>query len=688
MGAPRRRVRFEAVSFVGLFLLAGCAYWPVEVGGRLGAVLYREPKLAVLQVLVALFVLCRLWAFPGSLLAAGRLGAWNEAPVFPLLLFVAWSAATGMWAQVLPNWWFELSQLLLATAFLLALRSWAAACPKVLDLAVGAVVSTLALATMIGLAQGVGLSLPGLLPVSPEIGVLHPSVMGYKNPMALALVAQIHLVAWLLYRSDTPGSRLATPVQRTGLALLLGVEILYLATLQSRASYLALAATAPFALFIFLRRASRRGHGGRAGLAVLVLTVGVAGLALLPGTRERLGTLQDLGRGELGALEGDRVTYLLNTLGMVRAHPFGVGLGNWQVQYPVFRAHNRAVAFTEEVQVRRAHDDYAQILGETGWTGLGLWLLVLLGAIVCCLVSARPDAGDQRRRMFHAFLAIQLGAIAIASAGDYFLDLPFHRILLFLLLALVAVPPSAQEGERRAGRRTGDLLLRAALSAGLLFLAIAGAVLFVKSDAAIRLQVSWNLVAADGPEALEGIARDREALAKAFQEPGRRFLSLPGHEKTFHRTVLLLAWVAELAGDRELATHLAARSLRLHPHSPNSLGFLATISRSEDRSSAARYTEAWDYVLHQATRGYRRPYPELPPPRSNARLRESWDRMFDELERRHPRRVSESDGALRNHRLPCRSPALEAAPRISASPFATGGTPGRTGRCPSSASSA
>ena len=76
-------------------------------------------------------------------------------------------------------------------------------------------------------------------------------------------------------------------------------------------------------------------------------------------------------------LESDRGVYLRNTLNMARYRPFGVGLGDWQSQYPVFRSVRRSADFTDqglEVQVRRAHSDHVQFLGEAGWPGFVLWL--------------------------------------------------------------------------------------------------------------------------------------------------------------------------------------------------------------------------------------------------------------------------------------------------------------------------
>lgn len=601
----------RTVFFLSILLAQG-AFWPVVEDGSLVGVLYREPKLAVLQVgFSALWIalLAHLSLSFGALLKAADVA---RAPFGFLAAFVAWSGLTGLWARVAENWWYEQSQWLGVLLCVVLIRAWASRDDGLRDLVVGSVVTAGAAGTLVGLLQGSGAQLPGLLPVSPELGVSHASWMGFKNPMALLILSQIHLVAWLRLRASA-----GPPARRVAWSCLLAVELLYLATLQSRTAWIAFAAGVPVAVALALRSRLRGGSRPRGVAWAAVAVTAVLLAAFLPGTRERVAGLVSAAREQVVELRGDRAVYLLNTLEMVRSRPFGVGAGNWQVWYPVYRTHERDLGFDETVQVRRAHGDHTQVLGETGWTGLGLWFLTLGGAIGVAWRSTR-DAKDQADRVFGPFLALQIGTIAVAGFGDYFLDLPTHRFQLALLLALVALPhrEAGASVEEPARDRRGLRVFPAILQLALVLQALAGMALFARSDAAARVEVSWRL----------GGLRPGTATEIDLATHGARFLSLPGHEKTFHRTYLALARVADLAGSPGLARDLAASSLRLHPFSPNAFGFLATSARGTDSREEARFVEAWDYVLHQATHGFLRPYPDLPPERTRHDLAREWKR--------------------------------------------------------------
>ena len=101
---------------------------------------------------------------------------------------------------------------------------------------------------------------------------------------------------------------------------------------------------------------------------------------------------------------------------------------------------------------------------------------------------------------------------------------------------------------------------------------------------------------------------------KEINSLGQQFLRLPGHEKTFHKDFLLLAQVAYLRGETAMALRLARRSLELHPYYPNAFAFLAAVLREDDPERAEQYWATYDYIMNQATHGFRRTYPELPDP--------------------------------------------------------------------------
>ncbi len=558
-------------------------------------VLYREPKLAAFQALGWAFLIALSWIErPWS----GR-RSYQDWPREPPLIFaglwIAYAALTGLWVRVEENYVYELSQYVFLGILLLALRLWGDTEPRVRSLLIGSLVASFVPITVLGLIQW-RFDIPFLLPIDPDLGVRNPSLMGYKNPMALALIAQIFLIAYLALA--TSGR-----IRKIGLAIVLVLELTYLILLQSRSAYLALAVTAPCLVVVWawqVRDPRRLRRLAVTSGLVVALVLGL--LAAIPASRERLGSIADYLKEDVFSLEGDRITYLLNTLGMVDHHPFGVGLGDWQTHYPVYRSHNRYVSFTEEIQVRRAHSDYVQFLGELGWQGLALWLGLLASSLVFAIRRMRTT-GDR----LYLFLAAQLLVVAVASTGDYFVEIPYCKFQLFLLLAILVQPSAGAASPReQTGSRWPAILVTLLGIASVLYSADSlrrSCHAAALSDLAAEISTAR---AAGTP--VERLA-DRFELA-AFH--GERFRAGFGHDKTFHKSYLVLVNLAWMQADGDRAITDAVETMSLHPYYPNGFKMLAELLRPIDPRLAAHYEEAYRYVVHEAEAGFRRPYPPLP----------------------------------------------------------------------------
>ncbi|WP_445453675.1 O-antigen ligase family protein [Flavobacterium sp. 25HG05S-40] len=135
-----------------------------------------------------------------------------------------------------------------------------------------------------------------------------------------------------------------------------------------------------------------------------------------------------------------RVLFWKNSLKMAKEHSVaGVGLGNWQVQFPKYGLNE----FTEvdiingESTLQRPHNDFIWILSETGIFGL-LAYLILFGVVFYQLYHLiRKAPSLQEKWKFYFILCGLIGYIIIS-----FFDFPYerieHQVLLMLLFALVA----------------------------------------------------------------------------------------------------------------------------------------------------------------------------------------------------------------------------------------------------------
>lgn len=163
------------------------------LNGRLAYILYREPKLIALTVLGWSLVSAFLWCHWRQLCSLEVWKTFSRPPVLLLALFVGYLMTTGLWVRVKENFAYELNQYLLLLPLLLMLLIWVDRDPLVADLVRNSLIAGAALITIAGLIQWF-VPIPLLRPIDPQIGAPHPSVMGYKNPAALAVLGQIFLL--------------------------------------------------------------------------------------------------------------------------------------------------------------------------------------------------------------------------------------------------------------------------------------------------------------------------------------------------------------------------------------------------------------------------------------------------------------------------------------------------------------
>ena len=127
----------------------------------------------------------------------------------------------------------------------------------------------------------------------------------------------------------------------------------------------------------------------------------------------------------------------------------GTGPGNWQVFFPdatltgIWRAEDLNFTF------QRPHNDLLWILSETGYIGLNLWLLFLLGLILFALFRTQ-QAADQQQKNQVLILTSALVGFTVMS----FFDFPKERIehlTWFGILAALTCGSYYSKTEKSAG---------------------------------------------------------------------------------------------------------------------------------------------------------------------------------------------------------------------------------------------
>lgn len=136
----------------------------------------------------------------------------------------------------------------------------------------------------------------------------------------------------------------------------------------------------------------------------------------------------------IGENDGYRTNIWKDTIVMIKDHPFGVGLRNYEFVMPVYNAHGPL-----GMKYTHAHNDYLQILAETGWPGFTVIVggfFLFLGA---CIRRIRKYGAETDAVRFFIGVGACSGLISIAfhSVFDFNLQIPANLVYFVLLAAIV-----------------------------------------------------------------------------------------------------------------------------------------------------------------------------------------------------------------------------------------------------------
>jgi O-antigen ligase len=158
----------------------------------------------------------------------------------------------------------------------------------------------------------------------------------------------------------------------------------------------------------------------------------------------------------LDTQENSRLDMWRDAWMIVQQHPFGVGPGNYQVLDPMFRVHFEGTTVTYQT-----HNDYLQLLVETGWPGFLLLTSGFLYVLVRGLVNVRQV---YKRESYSPRFFVMAGAWSgLISLGwhsyfDFNLQIPANLFYFAMLIGMLqsvrhmGEPHSRKlRHERRAG---------------------------------------------------------------------------------------------------------------------------------------------------------------------------------------------------------------------------------------------
>jgi len=210
--------------------------------------------------------------------------------------------------------------------------------------------------------------------------------------------------------------------------LAFGIVVLLLALLFSRSRAGIAGASMGFLTFILLVRSGSKGISKYAWpvlgcifgmLVVYSMAIGIGPLA------DRFFTLRS----------GDsRLDFWRDSLHIIKDHPLGIGLRNYEKVFPVYNVSN----FSNKI-IDYAHNDYLQLLIEAGWIG---FTTVLTGFLIFMGKSAhRIKQINSQKDPMRFFLAAGafsgLVSLAFHSFFDFNLQIPANCVYFVTLMAIL-----------------------------------------------------------------------------------------------------------------------------------------------------------------------------------------------------------------------------------------------------------
>lgn len=188
----------------------------------------------------------------------------------------------------------------------------------------------------------------------------------------------------------------------------------------------------------------RRKRKVRIGIAAVTFFILLLAIVSWLGGAELTTRLSSIAREAHGEISGGiRLSIDRDTLGMFAQKPIlGWGLGTFPVVYPQFRS------FYTNFFINEAHNDYLQLLSETGLAGFA----IMLWFIVALYRRALRKIENWNSEVTGALtLACLLGVtgILVHSLFDFNLQIPANAAFFYVYCGVAAAPPLLHRARKR-----------------------------------------------------------------------------------------------------------------------------------------------------------------------------------------------------------------------------------------------
>jgi O-antigen ligase len=130
---------------------------------------------------------------------------------------------------------------------------------------------------------------------------------------------------------------------------------------------------------------------------------------------------------------GARTDRWKDTLSMIKSHPFGIGLGNYEHVMPVFNTLG-----SYGIKSVHAHNDYLQLLAETGWPGFVALVVGFYGFLGKSIWRIHRVGAKMDPVRFYIHVGAVSGLISMAfhSFFDFNLQIPANMLYFVVLIGI------------------------------------------------------------------------------------------------------------------------------------------------------------------------------------------------------------------------------------------------------------
>lgn len=421
--------------FTVFFIIPPLIFIPARWNDHWIFVNYKEPKLAAISIL--------FWAFASLffvlLFNKYKRSLWyvtKDNSLWLLIGLSVYSLLSALWALVpeaalYEAWqWITLTMMFWIFSCLFHIEKWR-------NLALWSIYTTFFIVTIIGLIQ-TKIDIPILIAI---VGTKWNSTFGAKNPCFLSLASQYFLLMFALFKAVQKKNYILSAT----VILIFIMESIYLLISHSRTAYAAVFVSI-IVLFLLAAVLSR---DKKIVLGSIVLTL-VLSFFIILSVRHTFpkkwnSTVYRINHRMIPLLlhlhryffETARGRAILDTLQMAKEHPFGVGAGNWGFAYPLYHKHMLKKAFKKTVQIRRAHNDYVQYLGELGIPGFVFLMGLIFLQFKKLWKVIKTKLICKSERIFAVLLTSQFIAICIMLFFTFYLEYPYRKFLFVFLLTLI-----------------------------------------------------------------------------------------------------------------------------------------------------------------------------------------------------------------------------------------------------------